>query len=145
VLLLVNVAVSAMGPAAAASVADVLAAQAALTVPPGMSDTGWRAWRAAHEAELQRAHTVLMLAHAVEETVIATQQAAFAQRRTTFICNYEEESRPEFATLVDRFVADGARQHGLPEADARPRLLQTDITEMLPLALLSYYRCPAAN
>ena len=129
-------------PAAATSVADVLAAQAALTVPAGMSDSAWRAWRASHEAELQRAHAVLMLAHAVEETVIATQQAAFAQQHTTFICNYDEESRPEFTTLVDRFVSDGARQHGLPQDDARPRLLQTDITEMLPIALLSFYRCP---
>ncbi len=129
-------------PAEATSVADVLAAQAALTVPPGMSDTDWRAWRATHEAELQRAHAVLMLAHAVEETVITTQQAAFARMGATFICNYDEESRPDFAALVDRFVAEGAKAHGLTEAAARPRLLQTDVTDMLPIALLSYYRCP---
>ncbi len=141
VALLVNVGF--VTNAGATSVADVLTASTALTVPAGMDEAGWRRWRAAHEAELQRAHTTLAVAHAVEEAVIATQQAAFAQYGVTLMCNYDEESRPDFAVLVDRFVADGARVHGMSEAEARPRLLQTDITDMLPIALLSFYRCPA--
>ena len=76
---------------------------------------------------------------------IGTQQAAFARYGVALMCNYDEESRPDFSVLVDGFVADGARVHGMSVAEARPRLVQTEITEMLPIALLSFYRCPGAR
>lgn len=131
-------------PAQATTVADVLAAQAALQVPGGMDEAGWRAYRIANEPALQRAHAVLATAHAVEETVLATAQAAFAQYGAVLLCNYDEETRPGFPELVEQFVADGAARHGLPVAEARPRLLQADIEEMLPAVLLARYRCPPA-
>jgi len=138
--LLVNVGFVTNAPAT--SLADVLAATAALTIPPTMDEAAWRAWRATHETDLQRAHTTLALAHAVEEAVIATHQAAFATYGVKLVCNYDEEARPDFPLLVDRFIADGARLHRMTDPEARPRLLQTDITDMLPVALLSFYRCP---
>lgn len=130
-------------PARATSVADVLAAQAALQVPSGMNEAEWRAHRAANEAALQRAHAVLATAHAVEETVLATAQAAFAQRGVVLLCNYDEETRPGFPELAEQFVAAGAARHGMAVEAARPRLLQADIEEMLPTVLLARYRCPA--
>jgi hypothetical protein len=131
-------------PAQATTVADVLAAQAALQVPAGMDEAAWRAYRIANEPALQRAHAVLATAHAVEETVLATAQAAFSQYGAVLLCNYDEETRPGFPELVEQFVADGAARHGMPVAEARPRLLQADIEEMLPAVLLARYRCPPA-
>jgi len=131
-------------PAHATSVADVLAAQAALQVPAGMDEAAWRAYRVAHEPALQRSHAILAMAHAVELAVLVTAQAAFAQYGVALLCNYDEEARPDFAELAEQFVADGAARHRMPVAEARPRLLQADIEEMLPTALLSRYRCPAA-
>jgi len=129
-------------PAQATSVAEVLAAQAALQVPPGMDEAGWRAYRAAHEPELQRAHAVLAMAHLAEKAVLATVQAAFAAYGTVLLCNYDEATRPGFPELAEQFVAEGAARHGMPAAEARPRLLQADIEEMLATTLLARYRCP---
>ncbi len=129
-------------PAQATSVAEVLAAQAALQVPPGMDEAGWRAHRAANEPGLQRAHAVLAAAHLAEEAVLATAQAAFAAYGTVLLCNYDEETRPDFPALAEQFVADGAARHGMSVAQARPRLLQANIEEMLATTLLARYRCP---
>ena len=129
-------------PAGATSVADVLDALAALRVPDGMDAAGWRSYRAAHEAELQRAHAILAIAHVAEEAVLATAAAASLHFGRPLLCNYDEESRAGFPELAELFVALGARRHGLDPAAARPRLLQAGIEEMLPAALLARYPCP---
>ncbi len=130
------------GPAGATSVADVLDALAALQVPAGMGAEDWRAYRAAHEAGLQRAHATLALAHAVEEAVLATGSAAFLRTGVPLLCNYDEEARAGFPELADLFVAEGARRHGMDPAAARSRLLQAAVEEMMPVALLARYPCP---
>lgn len=128
-------------PVGATSVADVLGALAALQVPAGMDAEGWRGYRAAHEADLQRAHATLAIAHAVEETVLATAAAASLRYGRPLLCNYDEETRAGFPDLAELFVAEGARRHGIDFATARPRLLQAGIEEMLPVALLARYPC----
>ena len=138
--LLVNVGFVTSAPAV--SVADVLAAHAVLQVPEGMDEAAWRSRRAAQEPAMQRAYAVLATAHAVEEAVIATHHVAMARYGVLLVCNLDEEAMPTFATLAERFVVEGAALHGLGVEEARPRLVQTDITEMLPIALLSWYRCP---
>lgn len=142
--MLVNVGCVTMaaGAGRAATVADVLAAQSMLVVPPGMAEAGWRGFRATHEAEMQAAYATLTLMRAVEEAVLTTGEAGFAQYGTLLLCNVDEERLPPFPALVERFVEEGARKHGMSVEAARPRLLQADITEMLPVALLSWYRCP---
>lgn len=128
-------------PADATSIVDVLDALAALQVPAEMDAEGWRAYRVAHEADLQRAHATLAIAHVAEETVLATAAAASLRYGRPLLCNYDEEARAGFPELAELFVAEGARRHGVDSATARPRLLQAGIEEMLPVALLARYPC----
>ena len=132
-------------PAGATSIADVLDALAMLQVPPGMDAEGWRVHRTAHEAELQRAHVTLTIAHVAEEAVLATAAAAYQHLGRPLLCNYDEETRAGFPELAEVFVAEGARRHHLNPESARPLLLQAGIEEMLPVALLARYPCPATD